>query len=89
MPEWTDDRGFDDSRFTRSWGTSVMVRASVTQPASTTVMGMSCSVRATMPGASRPGSRMSRNEERNESMMVGIARARLMIPPAATDPAPM
>ncbi len=60
-------------------------RASVPTP--TNHRGRSRSVRPVPP--SPPTPRMSRTAERSEPMMSGRAWKRLMMPPAATSPAPM
>ena len=74
---------------TWSWGRNVMKRARATDPPSTTVMGRSRSVRSRASPPPCDVSRRSRKEARKESMIVGRAFTRLMIPPAATAPAPM
>ena len=73
-----------------SWGRKAMNTARATEPPRTMEMGMSRSVRRcdVRPAASRV-SRRSRKEARKLSMIVGMALTRLMIPPAATAPAPM
>ena len=72
-----------------SWGRKAMKTARATEPPSTTEIGRSRSVRRRSARLARAESRRSRKEARKLSTMVGIAFTRLMIPPAATAPAPM
>jgi hypothetical protein len=72
-----------------SWGRNDMKSARATEPPSTTEIGMSFSVLRFSVASPAERSFKSRNEARKLSMMVGIAFTRLMIPPAATAPAPM
>ena len=73
----------------RSCGRNDMNTARATDPMRTTEIGMSRSVRRRSSAPPIPVSRRSRNDARKLSMIVGIALTRLMIPPAATAPAPM
>ena len=69
------------------WGMSMSTATSPRLPNSTTCIDKSCSVRLPPP-APRP-ERRSRRPPTIEPMMSGMARAMLMMPPAATAPAPM
>ena len=71
-----------------SWGRNAMKSVSASEPPRTSESGRSRSVRGRAAAPSSE-SRRSRKEARKESMIVGIALTRLMMPPAATAPAPM
>ena len=73
----------------RSCGRNDMNSTSTSEPATTTDSGRSRSVRGLRSSPPCDRSWRSRNEERNESRIVGSAFSRLMMPPAATAPAPM
>src|SRR5688572_21957330 len=72
-----------------SWGRKDMKRARATEPPRTMEMGMSLSVRRFSAASPAEESFMSRKDARKLSRMVGSALTRLMMPPAATAPAPM
>ena len=72
-----------------SWGRNAMKTASAIDPTSTIEMGMSLSVRRRCCPSPSAVSRRSRKEARKLSTIVGMAFIRLMMPPAATAPAPM
>ncbi len=74
---------------TASWGSRVIARkiARSSDPPSTTIIGMSRSVRVVRPApAAAP---MSRMLSRNDETIVGTVRASVMMPDASTAPAPM
>ncbi len=74
---------------TRIWGRKLMKRIRRTDPPSTTVIGMSRSVRRRAAPSPRAAFRKSRKEAPNDSTIVGRPFTRLMMPPAATAPAPI
>ena len=72
-----------------SCGRKVMKSARASEPPSTSEIGRSRSVRGRRAPPRPSSARRSRKDARKESRMVGIALMRLMMPPAATAPAPM
>ena len=77
------------SRFMWSGLASTITVSSSRMPIPTTFIGRSFSVRSCAPLARAAPPPRSRNPSRKPCQMIGIERARLMMPPAATAPAPI
>ena len=73
-----------------SGGAARMARTSATMPPATNFIERSRSVRSAVRAArSPPAAPKSASPERMPCRMIGSERTRLMMPPAATAPAPM